>query len=156
MNETVARGSGWVSRSAGPSPATSAATCDSPAPGRGEAASSSSCRATVLIVEDDRSARTAIARLLTRQGFAVSEAATVAEAIGALPRRPDWVLLDLMLPDGSGVEVLRTVRTDRLPSRVCVVTGSGPELVAEAEEAGADHTFLKPLDIAALMAVLAA
>src|SRR5688500_11094846 len=130
MSETAARDSGWAWRSAGRSRVTSGETSDSPAPGRAGAASSSSCRGSVLIVEDDRAARTAIARLLTRQGFAVSEAATVADALAALPAaRPDWVLLDLMLPDGSGVEVIRRVRADRLPSRVCLVTGSGPELV---------------------------
>jgi CheY-like chemotaxis protein len=86
----------------------------------------------------------------------VSEAATVAEALDALPQRPDWILLDLMLPDGCGVEVLRAVRRRALTSRVCVVTGCGPDLVAEAERAGAEHTFLKPLDVAGLMTVLTA
>ena len=96
-----------------------------------------------------------MARMLARQGFAVSEAATVAEAIDALGGRPVWILLDLMLPDGSGVEVIHTIRARELSSRVCVVTGSGPEMVAEAERAGAEHTFLKPLDVGALMTVLA-
>jgi two-component system OmpR family response regulator len=95
-----------------------------------------------------------MARMLRLQGFAVTEAATVAEAVAALAPRPTWILLDLMLPDGSGVEVLRAVRAAGLPTRVCVVTGSGSDMVAEAERAGAERTFLKPLDVGALMSVL--
>ena len=54
----------------------------------------------MLIVEDDRSARKATAAILKKQGYAVLEAATVAEAMHGLLERPDWILLDLMLPDG--------------------------------------------------------
>lgn len=67
---------------------------------------------------------------------------------------PQWILLDLMLPDGSGVSVIRKVKSDRLPSRVCVVTGCATDLLAEARSAGADHAFVKPLDVERLMTVL--
>jgi DNA-binding response OmpR family regulator len=109
----------------------------------------------VLIVEDDPAARTAITRLLRRQGFAVSEASSVSEAISALSPPPAWILLDLMLPDGPGVDVIRKVKADQLPTRVCLVTGCSSELVNQARRAGAEHTFVKPLDVEGLMSVLA-
>jgi len=86
----------------------------------------------------------------------VSEAATVAEAIDALSAaEPDWVLLDLMLPDGCGLDVLRKVQSADAPTRVCVVTGCGTDLLNQARRAGAEHTFTKPLDVSRLMTVLA-
>ena len=85
----------------------------------------------------------------------MSEAATVAEAIDALEARPDWVLLDLMLPDGCGLDVLRKVQSADAPTRVCVVTGCGNDLLNQASRAGAEHTFTKPLDVNRLITVLA-
>jgi len=110
----------------------------------------------VLIVEDDRSARNAIRLLLKHRGFAVSEAATVGEAIESLSPPPQWIVLDLMLPDGNGVSVIRKVKADHIPTRVCVVTGCAAEHLAEAKRAGADHAFVKPLDVDKLISVLAA
>jgi DNA-binding response OmpR family regulator len=89
----------------------------------------------------------------------VSEAGSVAEALGLLVSAPpapppDWVLLDLMLPDGSGHDVLRRVRADGIASRVCVVSGCGPLMLDEVRELGARHVFTKPLDVDGLIRVL--
>ena len=92
--------------------------------------------------------------MLSRRGYAVSEAGNIAQAHEALSNVPAWILLDLMLPDGSGIDVLRTVKTKRLPSRVCLVTGCSSHVVSEAQRAGAEHTFTKPLDIGCLMEAL--
>jgi DNA-binding response OmpR family regulator len=106
-------------------------------------------------VEDDRAARRAITLILKKRGFAVSEAGTVGEAITALSAdAPSWILLDLMLPDGNGIDVLHRVRGARMSSTVCVITGCGPDMVDEATQAGADHAFTKPLDVHRLMAVM--
>jgi DNA-binding response OmpR family regulator len=113
----------------------------------------------VLIVEDDRSARTAITKLLKRQGFAVSEAATVAEAMACVEQTPppQWILLDLMLPDGCGISVLQKVRAAAMPCTICVITGcADSQLLGEARRAGAEHTFTKPLDVGRLMTVMCA
>jgi len=120
----------------------------------GRASSSSSTA--VLVVEDDRMARRAITLILKRQGFAVDEVGTVADALVALERRPDWVLLDLMLPDGCGSAVLQRVREHRLPSRVCVVTGCGPERLEGVRAMGPQEVFNKPIDVLRLLAVLSA
>jgi ActR/RegA family two-component response regulator len=95
--------------------------------------------------------------ILRRRGYAVSEAATVADAIGLLGRNgdaPQWMLLDLMLPDGCGIDVLRRVRAANLSTRTCVITGCAASLLAEAREAGAEHTFVKPLDVQQLCTVM--
>ena len=84
----------------------------------------------------------------------MSEATTVAEAMRALAAPPRWILLDLMLPDGNGVSVIRKVKREKLSSRVCVITGCSSELMNEARRAGAEHSFVKPVDVSRLMAVL--
>src|SRR5688572_3635756 len=102
MSGTGQRDLEWDSRSAGASRASSAETSGScrVTESRGAGSRSPSPRS-VLVVEDDLTARRAITLILRNQGFVASEAATVAEALRKLTdRRPEWVLLDLMLPDG--------------------------------------------------------
>ena len=82
------------------------------------------------------------------------EVGTVADALAALERRPDWVLLDLMLPDGCGSKVLERVNEHRLPSRVCVITGCGPDRLEKVRSLGPDEVFKKPVDVMRLLAVL--
>jgi DNA-binding response OmpR family regulator len=117
----------------------------------------------VLVVEDDHTARRAITLILRKQGFAASEAGTVAEALRKLTEcRPEWILLDLMLPDGYGTDVLRAVRAvadasaDRpgSPPRVCVITGCGLDLVTEARLLGAEQVLTKPVDVDRLIELL--
>jgi response regulator of citrate/malate metabolism len=85
----------------------------------------------------------------------VSEAASIADAINHLQEQPQWVLLDLMLPDGCGIDLIRTMRTQRMPGRVCIITGCGNEMIEQARAAGAEHAFTKPLDVERLTSVLA-
>jgi DNA-binding response OmpR family regulator len=99
-------------------------------------------------------ARKAVTAILRRQGFAVSEAGSVAEAIAALESRPDWVMLDLMLPDGCGTEVLRKAKSGGRACRVCVVTGCGPGKLEEARALGPELLLKKPLDVDRLLAAL--
>jgi DNA-binding response OmpR family regulator len=108
----------------------------------------------VLIVEDDQAARRAIARILRLRGFAVSEAATIAQALHQLAKPPEWVLLDLMLPDGCGTRVIEQIRAGAIATHVCVITGCGQERIWEARDAGAEYAFTKPLDVSRLMALL--
>src|SRR5687767_3972647 len=154
MNETVARDSGWASPSAGAWRVNLAETSDSRPPARQAPGSSSSSRGRVLVVEDDPTARTAVSRILRSQGFTVSEAGTIAQAMAALAQGPDWVLLDLMLPDGCGTQVLREARSEGKADRVCVVTGCAPPKVQEAQDLGAGCVLTKPLDVGRLLAFL--
>src|SRR5215207_4864355 len=79
-------------------------------------------RPTLLIVEDDGLTRYALARILGQHGWKVEAVSTVAEGLGRLDAAPACIVVDLMLPDGSGEDVLRRVREAGLGSRVVVVT----------------------------------
>src|SRR3954463_7291639 len=66
---------------------------------------------TVLVVEDDKRVAAVIGDQLREEGFVVVAARTIAEAEKLLSTRtPDVVLLDVMLPDGSGFDLCRTIR----------------------------------------------
>src|SRR5215207_5117142 len=78
---------------------------------------------TLLVVDDDRWTRYALARIFQHQGWDVRVAATVAEGLDLLGTGPTSVILDLELADGGGESVLRRVRQDGLDSRVVICTG---------------------------------
>ena len=105
-------------------------------------------------MEDDLPARRALCRILNLRQFDVHEAGTVHDAQRALGSAFDWVLLDLMLPDGNGMDVLRRIRRQRLPVRVCVISGCCAELFDEARACGAEETLVKPIDTQYLLEVL--
>jgi CheY-like chemotaxis protein len=104
----------------------------------------------VLIVEDHRDTLRAMVRLLTLDGYEVLPAASVAQAIDQLVLQPDFVITDLMLPDGDGIEVLRRARSRDESIIVAICTAAGDELVQAATAAGPDALFRKPADIGAL------
>lgn len=81
-------------------------------------------KSSLLLVEDDPSTARALRAILERKGFVVVVAATLAAGLAALDARPDWMILDLMLPDGDGGDLLHRVRERGLPVRVVVTTGS--------------------------------
>jgi DNA-binding response OmpR family regulator len=113
---------------------------------------------TVLIVEDTKSVWMAFQRLFALAGWSTLIAPTVADAIALLgASTPDAVFLDLMLPDGGGVEVLREVRRRELPCRVVVVSGVGEgERLDEARAAGADAVLNKPAMFDDILAAMGA
>ena len=75
--------------------------------------------------------------------------------MGALARHPDWVLLDLMLPDGCGSDVLRKARSEGVADRVCVITGCAPAKLEEVRKLGAGRVLTKPLDVERMLEFLA-
>lgn len=76
----------------------------------------------VLIVEDDYMTLLALSTLFERNGWVVDVAGSVAMAMFSLDPAPDWLILDLCLPDGHGDEVLRRVRADGMKTRVVVAS----------------------------------
>jgi CheY-like chemotaxis protein len=101
-----------------------------------------------LIVEDDRVSRTALVKILEQMGHELETAVTVAEGLAKLSLGPEYVLLDLMLPDGSGVAVLEQIRRDSLPIKVAVTTGtSDREMLEAVNRLKPDALFLKPLHL---------
>ena len=114
---------------------------------------------TILLVEDEESITTPLAEALEREGFATAIARTAAEAI-ALGKRanPDLVLLDLMLPDGSGFDVCRELRSrSTVPIIILSARGEETDRVVGLE-LGADDYVVKPFSarevIARIRAVL--
>src|SRR5688572_13335032 len=100
-----------------------------------------------LVVEDDDASRTALVRLLQHDGHFVESASTVADALQRLKNRPDVVLLDLHLPDGSGAQVLEQIRAKQMQAKVCLLTGSSTiESLAELNHLRADEIMLKPVN----------
>ena len=107
----------------------------------------------MLVVEDDHNARRAIVRILRLSNFVPLEAQSVREALDLLAQRPDWVLLDLMLPDGNGSQVVHRIKADRLDIRVCLTTGCSSAMIDPLRQHVA-HVFTKPMDVSRLMYVL--
>ena len=102
----------------------------------------------ILVVEDDAQIRNGLAALLRIRRHRAIPAANLAEAALQLDAAtPTHLLLDLNLPDGVGTEILRRVRSQALPVRVAIVTGSDDDaLMDEARALGVDAVFMKPPD----------
>jgi two-component system phosphate regulon response regulator PhoB len=102
----------------------------------------------LLIVEDEKDLSRLMARSFQRDGFTVEEAATARAALQACRARPpSCVLLDLMLPDASGLDVCRALKADPATRAVPVVmvTAKGEEVDRVVGfELGADDYVAKP------------
>jgi two-component system KDP operon response regulator KdpE len=113
--------------------------------------------ARILVVDDEPQILRALETSLHGAGYEVAAAATAADALAAAAMRPpEAVILDLVLPDGSGTEVCRELRrwTD-VPILVLSAVGDEAEKVS-ALDAGADDYVLKPFGIEELLARLRA
>ncbi len=106
----------------------------------------------ILILDDEAAVRTSFAFYLGRKGFAVTEAGTLAEGRQALMSQSvDGLLLDVNLPDGSGLDWIREVREARPATAIVVMTGIGDiPMAVQAMREGADHFVTKPVDMAEL------
>ena len=102
-------------------------------------------RRTILIVEDEESITVPLAEALDREGFDTEVAGTVAGALELAARiRPDLVLLDVMLPDGSGYDVCRELRRDSsVPIIMLTARGEETDRIVGLE-LGADDYIVKP------------
>ena len=116
-------------------------------------------RRTILLVEDERSITEPLAAALEREGFEAQVAGTVADALErARELDPDLVLLDVMLPDGSGFDVCRELRqSSKVPIIMLTARGEEADRVVGLE-LGADDYVVKPFSarevVARIRAVL--
>jgi two-component system, OmpR family, response regulator RegX3 len=113
----------------------------------------SSAKRKILLVEDERAISEPLVPALEREGFDVQLAENAADALRRFQeRQPDLVLLDVMLPDGDGRDVLRTLRqTSRVP--VVMLTARSEEMDRVLGlELGADDYVTKPFSGAELVA----
>jgi two-component system, OmpR family, KDP operon response regulator KdpE len=111
----------------------------------------------VLVCDDERQILRALRVLLREAGFEVTTAETAQEALDAVTvRPPDAAILDLILPDGNGVDVCRSIREwSDMPIIVLSAVGDESEKV-RALEAGADDYVTKPFGPDELIARLRA
>ncbi|MFF0536080.1 response regulator [Streptomyces coelicoflavus] len=100
----------------------------------------------VLIIEDDRAVRDGVLLALRRQGHEVAAAATGEDGLEQLRSfRPEAVVLDLMLPGMSGLEVCRRIRAhDQVPIIMATARGDDTDIVVGLES-GADDYVVKPV-----------
>lgn len=114
----------------------------------------------ILIVDDDRDARGMMSELLVDDGYEISAAADWRDTMSFLHRRlPDVILLDLMLPQVSGFDILQALKSHhkeayrRIP--VVVITAIGESMRAWAKSAGAAAYLSKPFTIDELLSTIA-
>ncbi|MBI0003017.1 response regulator transcription factor [Bartonella sp. M0177] len=112
----------------------------------------------VLLIEDDKSLGRAVRDHLVNQNNAVDWAENLEDAYAAVSTtRYDFILLDLRLPDGSGLDFLKNIRTKNLTSPVVILTAH--DQISERIEglnSGADDYIVKPFDLYELTARIGA
>jgi two-component system response regulator PilR (NtrC family) len=111
----------------------------------------------ILVVDDEPDLRTLYELTLLREGYRVDAAATLAEAAQLLAAgRFDCVITDMRLPDGLGLELLRSLQAQQRPERCIVMTAYGSaENAVDALKAGAFDYLTKPVDLKQFRAVVA-
>src|SRR5690242_19421486 len=101
----------------------------------------------VLVVEDDVPSRNALVQILNMRGIYAVGVATCRDALAALAQNPAAIILDLMLPDGNGINVLKCAREQNLATRVAILTGADKPMIAQAQALKPDAVFIKPVDL---------
>lgn len=111
----------------------------------------------ILVVDDDATFRSRLAKALEARGYAVRAAATGEEAL-ELSRieSPERAVVDLRMPSMSGLEVVRGLKALDATTNIVVLTGYGSIATAlEAVRFGATHYLTKPANVDAILAAFA-
>jgi len=110
----------------------------------------------ILLVDDEPLNRDMLSRRLGKAGYEVATASDGADALAQIQaKRPDLVLLDLLMPGMSGLDVLREIRRTVDPTELPVVVATAlheTSFLVEAMEAGANDFVTKPLDFPVVLA----
>jgi two-component system response regulator RegA len=108
----------------------------------------------LLLVEDDEVFRRRLARAFSERGWEVREAADLVGALRAAEHdTPEFVVVDLRLPDGSGLEIVRRLKALDETTVIIVLTAYGSIATAlDALRLGATHYLTKPADVDDLIA----
>ena len=107
---------------------------------------------TLLVVDDDDAFRNRLVRAMEKRGYEVSGVATVTEAQQlARELKPEYAVVDLRMPDGSGLDVVQALRQARENMRIVILTGYGNIATAVAAvKVGAVDYLAKPADADAI------
>lgn len=110
----------------------------------------------ILIVDDEVVIRTAMRKFLTGAGYDVAEAESRAQAATKMrAHRPDAVILDYKLPDGTALDVLPQLRAIDETVAIIVLTAHATiDLAVSAMKEGADQFLTKPIELPALLVIL--
>ncbi len=110
----------------------------------------------ILIVEDDASARAALGELVSAEGFTTAQAGSLRDARIQISRHsPDAVLIDLVLPDGNGMDLMEDIPSHS-GTEIIVMTGhASVETAVEALRMGAADYLVKPVNFQRLKSILA-
>ncbi len=102
----------------------------------------------ILIVDDDRALRERLARAFRDRGFEATTAAGYEEAVACARREsPEMAVVDLRMPDGTGLELLKALKEIDPATQVVMLTGYGSIATAvQAVRLGATHYVPKPAD----------
>lgn len=107
----------------------------------------------LVVVEDQADSREALARLLAYSGYSVRSASCVSDALEVVRRHGcDLLIADLGLPDGSGLELPRRLRTDGTMPAIALTGYTSPEDAKRCADAGFLTFLPKPVDYATLAA----
>jgi len=111
---------------------------------------------TILIVDDEQLVRDLLVQFLSLRGYRALGVTNGAQALAMVEQAsPDLILLDLMLPGMSGVELLRRLREKHFSGAIIVVTGSyDEELLQDAWLLHPQEAISKPIDLEKLLAII--
>ena len=112
-------------------------------------------RLSLLFVEDHEATSVIMAKLLRRRGHTVVVARSCAEAVAAFSAQKfDCLICDLSLPDGSGHDLMRTLREGHAITGIAVSGSGDVDDIEQAHASGFARHFTKPIDIDALQRAL--
>lgn len=110
----------------------------------------------ILVCDDEKNVRAFLGELLALEGFAIVEAANGAEALeAAASKKPDLCILDLMLPDCSGIELIPRLKAAHSPIAIIVITAIGTvDNAVLSMKAGAYDFITKPFEVDTILIAL--
>jgi DNA-binding NtrC family response regulator len=110
----------------------------------------------ILVVDDERCIRHVLRTLFRTHGYEVQEAETAHDAEAAFRANvPDLVIVDYLLPDGDGVQLIETLhRIDQRVPLIMLTCKDSVDLAVQAVKAGAEHFVVKPFDSSVMMVVV--
>lgn len=109
----------------------------------------------ILLIEDHADVRRVLSLALRRLGYETAEAGDAVVGIEmSVAEHPDLILMDISLPDSSGLQTARKIKENPKTTRIPIVACSGwqnEEIMAQAADAGIAEFLLKPISLDALV-----